>query len=185
MLAVLRNLEPRQEEPDVALVEELDEFNEVVFFMKGFYRVGYSINNQNHFYPEAFSTNVIGAYGATFYKRSLFMYKTHTRCEGFFIRKKSWQEIIQDDEVKHIVSLMKVVIEDNYKKVIETKLLRAKMVHLKGVFARHDYDNVMAVTFLNKDHATQTPGQIVNNNKNAFDKKTGVDAKELTKMANG
>ena len=45
MLAILRNLEPRNEEPDVALVEELDEFNEVVFFMKGFYCVGYSINN--------------------------------------------------------------------------------------------------------------------------------------------
>ena len=45
MFALLKNLEPRKEEPDVSLVEELDEFNEVIFFMKGFYAVGYSINN--------------------------------------------------------------------------------------------------------------------------------------------
>lgn len=88
MGAILRNLEPRKEEPDCVLVEELGEFNEVIFFMKGFYCVGYSINNQNHFYPELFSTNVIGAYGATFNKRALFMYKTKTQCEGFFIRKR-------------------------------------------------------------------------------------------------
>jgi hypothetical protein len=71
-------LEPRKEEADVLLVEELDEFNEVIFFMKGFYCVGYSINNLNYYYPELFSTNVIGAYGATFNKRALFIYKTKT-----------------------------------------------------------------------------------------------------------
>lgn len=90
MFAMLRSLEPRKEEPDVVLVDELDEFNEVIFFMKGFYCVGYSINNQKYFYPELYSTNVIGAYGATFNKRALFIYKTKTQCEGFFIRKRNW-----------------------------------------------------------------------------------------------
>jgi hypothetical protein len=33
---------------------------------------------------------VIGAYGATFNKRALFIYRTKTQCEGFFIRKRNW-----------------------------------------------------------------------------------------------
>ena len=90
MMAILQNLEPRKEEPNSFLFEELDEFNEIIFFMKGFYEVGYSINNKNEFLPEKQSKNVIGAYGATFDKRALFIYKTVTGCEGFFIRKKNW-----------------------------------------------------------------------------------------------
>ena len=79
---------------------------------------------------------------------------------------------------------MKVQLEDNYKKTIKNNVLKAKMEHLTKVFARHDYENVLAVTFLNKD-ASQTPGQIVKSNKNAFDGKAGVGVQELTKMANG
>jgi hypothetical protein len=52
MTQVLKNLEPRQEGPDHILYEELDEFNEVIFIMKGFYQVGYSINNKHEFLPE-------------------------------------------------------------------------------------------------------------------------------------
>lgn len=46
--------------------------------MFGFYQVGYSINNKHEFLPEKQSANVIGAYGVTFSKRSLFIYKTST-----------------------------------------------------------------------------------------------------------
>jgi hypothetical protein len=37
MLAILKNLEPRREEANSFLFEELDEFNEVIFFMSGSY----------------------------------------------------------------------------------------------------------------------------------------------------
>jgi len=62
------------EEANHMLYEELDEFNEVIFVMKGFYKVGYSINNKYEFLPEKQCKNVIGAYGVTFSKRSLFIY---------------------------------------------------------------------------------------------------------------
>ena len=74
MKQVLANLEPRMEEANHMLYEELDEFNEVIFVMKGFYKVGYSINNKYEFLPEKQCKNVIGAYGVTFSKRSLFIY---------------------------------------------------------------------------------------------------------------
>mgnify|MGYP006906947644 CR=1 FL=1 len=58
------------------------------------------------------------------------------------------------------------------------------MEQLTKVFARHDYQNVMALTFLNKE-ADQSAKQIVSSNKGAFDDKTGVCARELTEMTNG
>ena len=90
------------------LIEELDEFNEITFFMKGLYEVGYSINNKHEFLPEKYTTNVIGAYGLTFNKRALFIYKTVKQCEGYFIRKKKWLEIIEDEDNREIVKILKV-----------------------------------------------------------------------------
>jgi hypothetical protein len=45
---------------------------------------------------------------------------------------------------------MKVQLEDNYLKMVKSKLLAAKMEQLAKVFARHDYQNVLALTFLKK-----------------------------------
>jgi len=75
--------------------------------MFGFYQVGYSINNKHEFLPEKQSANVIGAYGVTFSKRSLFIYKTSTQCEGYFIRKKEWLEIINNDEHEEVIKVYK------------------------------------------------------------------------------
>ena len=52
MISILSKLEPRKEKPRTILIEELDEFNEITFFMKGLYEVGYSINNKHEFLPE-------------------------------------------------------------------------------------------------------------------------------------
>lgn len=45
MVNIMENLEPRKEENDVILIKELDEFNEVIFFIRGTYIIGYSINH--------------------------------------------------------------------------------------------------------------------------------------------
>lgn len=44
MLEILKNLEPRFEEKDTILIEELDEVNEIIFLEKGIFEVGYSVN---------------------------------------------------------------------------------------------------------------------------------------------
>jgi|APSaa5957512535_1039671.scaffolds.fasta_scaffold29661_2 hypothetical protein len=75
--------------------------------MQGFYKVGYTINNKDHYLPQQYSHNVIGAYGATFNKRAIFIYKTKTICTGYFIRKSEWLKIIYDPNVSKIVELMK------------------------------------------------------------------------------
>jgi hypothetical protein len=38
---------------------------------------------------------VIGDYGCTMNKTSRFIYKTTTACEGFFVRKRFWDQILK------------------------------------------------------------------------------------------
>jgi hypothetical protein len=150
MLAILRNMEPRREEPDRMLYEELDEFNEVIFVMSGSYQVGYSINNKYEYLPEKQFKNVIGAYGVTFSKRSLFIYKTFTMCEGYFIRKKEWLEIMDNDDNSEIVKRLKVQLKDNYKRMEMSKLFTDKMKKLNQLCVRNDYDYILSLTFIQK-----------------------------------
>ena len=44
MMSLLSVLEPRKQEKDVIMYNELDEVNEVIFFIKGEYDVGFEIN---------------------------------------------------------------------------------------------------------------------------------------------
>jgi len=90
--------------------------------MTGYYVIGYSINNKFEYLPEHYHKNVIGAYGVTNNKRALFIYKTTTVCEGFFIRKKSWMEVISGEDHQEIVELLKIQLEKNYEDTIKTKV---------------------------------------------------------------
>jgi len=46
MRRLLKYIEPRFERKGTLLFEELDEFLEVIFFVTGAYKVGYSINGK-------------------------------------------------------------------------------------------------------------------------------------------
>jgi len=118
--------------------------------MNGRYKVGFSINKKENYVNE-FSKNVIGAYGVTFNQRALFIYKTITRVEGFFIRKMAWlKHVINDEDTKDIVSKFKNSLKKNYEQVIKTKMLAAKNKKLAKICERNDYMQVLSLTFLNK-----------------------------------
>ena len=78
MIRILENLEPVRFDEDTYLYRELDEFNIVLFFDKGEYKIGYSINNKEEYSISYNGVNVIGAYAVTFNKRALFVYRTVT-----------------------------------------------------------------------------------------------------------
>lgn len=113
MIDLLAFLEPRKEMKNVVLVDELDEFNEVLFFTTGEYEVGFEINRIVTFVlrysctqKDTTSLNdkedykrmgkVIGAYNLTFNKRSLFVYRTFKECEGFSVKRNNWKILIED-----------------------------------------------------------------------------------------
>ena len=125
MLCLLRCLEPRREERGVMLVKELDEFNEVYFFNRGIYEIGFEINHKCFFVLRYKNSNVIGAYGVTFNVRALFVYKTFSACEGFSIRKQNWiNEILDQNET--IMSVIKDSVKEDYETYVKRKLLSAK-----------------------------------------------------------
>lgn len=80
MLDILQNLEPRFEDKNVVLINELEEFNEVFFFNLGTYEIGFEINHKEYYVLRYKNSNCIGAYGATFNVRALFKYKTFSQC---------------------------------------------------------------------------------------------------------
>jgi hypothetical protein len=66
---------------------------------EGQYDIGYEINKKVQFKIRHPSKTVIGAYEACFDRRSLFIYKTHTDCKGFSIRKKNVHVLKMDHPV--------------------------------------------------------------------------------------
>jgi hypothetical protein len=95
MLDLLQHLEPRYEEKDITILDELDEVSEVVLFVRGKFDIGFEVNGKRRFVKRFTNSStsasnagaMIGAHGVSFHKRSRFIYKTASRCEGFFMRK--------------------------------------------------------------------------------------------------
>jgi len=62
MIDILQALEPRCENSNEILINELDEQNEVLFFNNGTYEIGYEINRVKKYVLRFKDSNVIGAY---------------------------------------------------------------------------------------------------------------------------
>ena len=140
MIEMLGQLEPRHEFKDVILFEEQDEVNEVIFFNNGTYEVGFEINRTKEMVLRYKNCNLIGAYGVTFNKRSHFVYKTFTDCEGFFIRREAWKGLIDNNpEVScHLVEQVK----EEYDRTTMNKVMHAKQHRLIKWNKRADYDSI-------------------------------------------
>ena len=85
MRELLKYLEPIEIESNTIIVNELDEFLEILFFTEGIHKVGYMLNKKETYinvYKAEIKGSPIGMYGVTFYKRSTVIYKTKTICRG-------------------------------------------------------------------------------------------------------
>ena len=116
----MSKLEPRREEKNTILLNELDEVNELIFFDNGTFEIGYEINRFSKFVLRFKNYKIIEAYGATFNKRSQFIYMTITDCKGYFIRKSGWQKIIYDHPVFEEELKKKIILD--YELTIRRKI---------------------------------------------------------------
>ena len=151
MMHVLRSLEPLQMKPNVMIVEELEEFSEVLFFMTGSYQVGYSINREYRFPIRYGGCREIGAYGVSFNKRSNFAFKTFERCTGFFALKILWLKVLMEPDNEIMVKIFKKRINEDYIKNIKTRLLECKEFELRKLSSRADIDNVLSLQSVKKE----------------------------------
>lgn len=98
MIQMLSSLEPRKEDSETIIINELDEFSEVLFFTKGQVDIGFDINRKRHFVLRKRKSIVIGDFGCTFNQKANFIYKVYRTCEGFSIRKKNWYKLLNEHE---------------------------------------------------------------------------------------
>lgn len=66
MMQILSCLEPRKEEREKILFNELDDFTEVIFFHKGKVKVGFHINHRQFFVLIKKNGIVLADHGCTF-----------------------------------------------------------------------------------------------------------------------
>ena len=63
---MLSKLEPRFEKKKTLIIDELDEFNEIIFVTIGTVFIGYEINKVKNYCIKYTDKCVIGAFGCTF-----------------------------------------------------------------------------------------------------------------------
>ena len=145
MIRILENLEPIKIEKNSYLIEELDEFNMVIFFDEGKYKIGYSLNRNEEYKLFYNGVNVIGAYAVTFNKRALFIYKTVSQCSGYFIRKSNWKNIFSDSDYSAITEKLKMKLKKQYIKFVKFPLMEAKKKDAKKIAGRADFDMLLSL----------------------------------------
>lgn len=150
MVDVLSSLEPRVEEQNTILFDELEEISEVLFIHDGTYEIGFEINYQTKFVLRYKNSNTIGAYGITFDQRSEFIYKTSTRCKGYFIRKKAWKDILKNNE--QCTDEIKGQILKNHEIGVRKKMYLAKIRETRKFKSRADIDAMKYLLFVNEEH---------------------------------
>jgi hypothetical protein len=102
MLILLQNLEPRQEFENNIIYEELDEVNEIIFFVKGTVDIGFEINHKKHYVLRLCKNIAVGAYNMSMGRRTKFIYLAKTYCSGYSIRRSNWIKIIQEDDFRNL-----------------------------------------------------------------------------------
>ena len=145
MITILQNLEPIRVEKSSYLVEELDEMNMVIFFEKGKYKIGYSVNREEIYKLQYDGVNMIGAYAVSFNKRALFIYRTITLCEGYFVRKTKWKEIFQDQDFAEITDKMRAQLKKEYIANVKEPLMKSKIKEVQKIAQRADYDTILSL----------------------------------------
>jgi hypothetical protein len=73
-------------------------------------------------------------------KKSMFTFKTLTRCEGYYIRKEAWQSICYGYD--KLSKSFQDGIKEEYQKKIYDKIMKRKREHILRLRSRADFDNV-------------------------------------------
>jgi hypothetical protein len=107
MIQILSSLEPIKFKEHCIILDELDDTSYVVFLKRDvLFYVGYSLNRRQIMRIK-FKNRDVGGYGASFNKKSSFIFKTKQESEGYFIRKKNWLQIFNDPYLQDCVLNLK------------------------------------------------------------------------------
>lgn len=143
MIEMLKQLEPIQIPSRETIHYELDEVNEILFIQRGDYNIGYEINKQEQFRLRLGQHTVIGAFEICFNKRQIFIYRTHSECEGFMIRKAHWKSLMDNFTEFFSIIKKKVLLEHINK--IRRPLMDYKQKDIEHYDQRADFQQVLTL----------------------------------------
>ena len=117
----MTHLEPRFEEAGIILFDELEEVHEVILIMNGKFDLGFEINGKKIYvirYTNSTSSitnagEIIGDYSCSLNKQCRFIYKTKSFCDGFFIRKRNWLEVMNRNSYVSKSLMHNIIIKYN------------------------------------------------------------------------
>ena len=141
MIEIMQALEPIRISKHTKLFSEQEEVTEVYFFMKGIFDIGFNINLETCYTLRYKNYSVIGAYAVTFFKRSAYIYKTSSVCSGYFIRRKIWQTILDNNDT-HVVQEFKDQIVREYEIKIKRRMNFCKLKEVKKQAQRADFQTL-------------------------------------------
>ena len=75
MMDIVQKLEPRMEQPGVILYKTVDEVDEIFFISTWCVDIGFEISRVSKYVVRLSGGGVVGAFGATFNQKTLFIYK--------------------------------------------------------------------------------------------------------------
>lgn len=92
---------------------------------------------------------MIGDHGCTFNHKSSFIYRSHTQCEGFFVRKRNWHLLME--EPNEITNQKKQMIIRDYFYRVQIKVLSMKRRMIDQLEARSDIHQIIQLTSKHHD----------------------------------
>jgi len=120
MLRIFDTLEPYHNPSGLRIQRELEDCNQIIFVMKGNYKIGFKVNEQEYYClkftkdklkedeeekekkdkdnERIIPGSMIGTYECFFNMRSSMIYKATTDISGFFIRKAHISSLFNDFE---------------------------------------------------------------------------------------
>lgn len=145
MFDLLKCLEPRSGARNEVVFNELDEVNEVIFFMSGAVDIGFEINRHINYVLRIDNNILLGAYNVAYNKRSKFNYKLQKSCTGFSIRRIDWKKFMYQPENKTVAGHLRKQIKKDYEIFIMNKVRMEKKRAMLKWDKRADYDAVLRV----------------------------------------
>jgi len=81
--------------------------------VKGTIDIGFEVNKQSRFCLRYTEKVVIGAYNVCNSLRTMFVYKCKSNCDGYFIRKGAWLNILEFTD-PFIAEYIRKNVKENY-----------------------------------------------------------------------
>mmetsp|Transcript_15100 Transcript_15100/g.25615 ORF Transcript_15100/g.25615 Transcript_15100/m.25615 type:complete len:247 (+) Transcript_15100:69-809(+) len=130
----------------------------MIFVMQGSYFVGYEINKMRkmklHFPPGT----QIGGFNCIFNRKSMFIYKTHYKIEGYSIRRAPLYEL--SEQFPKMMNELKKRIVLFYNREVRTPLQHQKNRDIENLMNRADFQTLLAIKDEGEDEVQEVIREI-------------------------